>query len=471
MNKYICKGRALLVFLCILLLLVVTLGSLIFNCVSTKENVGAADIRNQGSASILNLNSSGEFANNFNDALQGGQNEFIYFGENFNNTHGNKGTYAHTGAIKWRVLAKNDTKYSNGSILLWSDYMIGVQRYHTRQSNPYYAYWGTSEIRAVLNGGDFISDVMSPTVLPTATTNITADNSWFNQIFSERERNSIQSSKIYDTNDWGYGTTKSYYKTTNIVGTGNGQYSTTGINGVPGTYATQVGTSVIEKTSDKLFLLDYYDVNNLAYGFGDDGLVYAKKVDSSWTESSEFYPGYHDNSGSIRSDYLKNNGDLAEHCWLRQAGRYNTYSVALCIHANGSVSHDVVTNPYGIRPAINLDPESVIYATGSDVSSNSTVFSQVSTINGDKPAYKVYLKTADYVNYNENISSAPEITLPGNSISIKKPGQSGKAIILLADKSGNGEVKYQATAEFTGGVATATLPSGVDASGYSLPMR
>ena len=103
MNKYICKGRALLVFLCILLLLVVTLGSLIFNCVSTKENVGAADIRNQGSASILNLNSSGEFANNFNDALQGGQNEFIYFGENFNNTHGNKGTYAHTGAIKWRM--------------------------------------------------------------------------------------------------------------------------------------------------------------------------------------------------------------------------------------------------------------------------------------------------------------------------------------------------------------------------------
>ena len=53
MNKYICKGRALLVFLCILLLLVVTLGSLIFNCVSTKENVGAADIRNQGSASII----------------------------------------------------------------------------------------------------------------------------------------------------------------------------------------------------------------------------------------------------------------------------------------------------------------------------------------------------------------------------------------------------------------------------------
>ena len=47
-------------------------------------------------------------------------------------------------------------------------------------------------------------------------------------------------------------------------------------------------------------------------------------------------------------------------------------------------------------------------------------------------------------------------------------GKSGKAIILIADKSGNGDVKYQAVADFNNGVATATLPSGVKAENNSI---
>ncbi|MDE7373347.1 MAG: hypothetical protein K2N18_04710, partial [Clostridia bacterium] len=45
-------------------------------------------------------------------------------------------------------------------------------------------------------------------------------------------------------------------------------------------------------------------------------------------------------------------------------------------------------------------------------------------------------------------------------------GAEGSAIILLADKSGSGEVKYQATANFNSDVATATLPDGVNVNNY-----
>ena len=87
---------------------------------------------------------------------------------------------------------------------------------------------------------------------------------------------------------------------------------------------------------------------------------------------------------------------------------------------------------------------------------------------GDKPAYKVYLKADDYVNYNSSASGAPSISTSNSAVTVTKSGQTGYAIILLADKSGNGEVKYQATAEFNGGVATAKLPSGVKATNCSL---
>ncbi len=467
MNKHIIKGKYLLVPACILLMLTIILCTVFSNYSRFEgEEVTAAAVV-PGTASVLNLNENGISQDHFSKVIQGAQNDYIYFGDNFNNINGNTGTNAHTGAIKWRVLSANDTKYSNGGMLLMSDYLVGTQRYHTRQTNPYYAYWGTSEIRAVLNGGDFISDVVSPTVLPTATTNIPISNSWFYKLFSEQERNNILSSKKYETKNWGYSTSSPCYKTNNIVGTGKGQYAPVGINGVPGTYASQVGTSVIESTSDNLFLLDYYDINNTAYGFGDSGEVYAKKANSSWTEESEFYPGYHDNSGSVISDYLYTRNDTSYAWWLRTAGHNGSDSLAFFV-VNGYVGINYVTEMIGIRPAFVFDDVNVIYATSSDVSTNDMVFAPVSTVNGGKPAYKVYLKTADYVNYNENISSAPDITLSGNKVSVTKSGQGGSAIILLADKSGNGEVKYQATAEFNGGVATATLPSGVDASGYSI---
>ncbi|MCI8945416.1 MAG: hypothetical protein HFE33_07130, partial [Clostridia bacterium] len=273
------------------------------------------------------------------------------------------------------------------------------------------------------------------------------------------------------TKNWSHdGKTTPRYYTNNIISTAFGNYDpgtiTTGVENTTGYYAGRGDNgTVIENTNDYLFLLDYYDINTPEYGFCEsDGVtIYAKKVVSSWDpDTYPGYPGVVENS--VKATYLI---DKEGGFTLRSPGRVNASEVHMFV-VNGSISSAGVQAKISVRPAFNFDPANVIYATASNVMSNGATFVAVNTVNGTKPAYKVYLKTADYVNYNDNISSAPDITLSGNSVSITKTGQSGKAIILLADKSGNGDVKYQATAEFNGGVATATLPSGVDASGYSI---
>jgi hypothetical protein len=80
MNRRLSKGKCLLVPACILLMLAMVLSGLISNYSTSKGvNVDAETIK-PGTASVLNLNSSGGAKDNLKDALQGGQNEYIYFG-------------------------------------------------------------------------------------------------------------------------------------------------------------------------------------------------------------------------------------------------------------------------------------------------------------------------------------------------------------------------------------------------------
>ncbi len=452
MNRRLSKSKSLLVSASILLMLAIVFCSIIGNFTSQGDKAVTAVSATPGTASVLNLNNSGANQDNFSNVVQGAQNEYIYFGVK-------SGT---TNVLKWRVLTK-DSKYSSGNWLLWADAIVGNVQYNERTDNPYYGYWGTSKLRAKLNGGAYLGDNSSTSAMPTLNKSFNVSDSWFYTMFNDFERVSIVTAQNNVTKHYGYRNSHMY--TSNIVGTGDGQYYSNSIGVGPGTYASIIGNNtVIDTTDDNLFVLDYYDVNNLDYGFGDDGLVYANKVDPSWTPSSDGFPSVYDND-TITSNYLKMN----DHWWLRSAGRVRGVATeASYIRTDGYVRSNYVTESLGVRPAFNFNAVNVIYATASNVTSNGATFAAVSAVNGTKPAYKLYLKAANYVNYNQSASNAPDITLSGNSVSITKTGQSGKAIILLADKSGNGDVKYQATAEFNSGVATATLPSGVDASGYSI---
>ncbi|MDE5991220.1 MAG: hypothetical protein K2H36_06540, partial [Clostridia bacterium] len=429
-----------------------------------------------GTASVLNLNQNGVYTDNFSSVITGGQNEYIYFGTNVTSSTANEpgANNTHTGAIKWRVLSGNDTKYSNGNMLLWADYQLGSAQYNAYYDNPNYAYYGTSMIRAKLNGGTYLNTVTNTSTTPLLNQTVAVTSSWLNKLFVPNERGSIVTANSMESKCWGF--ISNMYATTGIIGTGSGQYNSTNVNNVAGTYATVSGTSVIETipAGDSLFLLDYYDINNPEYGFVElDGTVYANKVNTSWTPSSAGYPGYYDNgnNGSITANYLKFSGDITNSYWLRLAGRISSaYSNDLIVHSSGYVGNGNVYTTRGVRPAFNFDASNVIYATAADVSSNGNAFTLVNSVSSTdgKPAYKVYLKTSNYVNYNDQSSGAPIISATDSKVTVSKAGQSGSAVILLADKSGSGNVVYQATATFNGGVATATLPSGINASDYSV---
>ncbi len=459
MNRRLSKGKCLLVPACILLMLAMVLSGLISNYSTSKGvNVDAETIK-PGTASVLNLNSSGGAKDNLKDALQGGQNDYIYFGTNPKSSTLNEPGYqnANTGAIKWRVLSKNDTKYSSNKILLWADYSLGKSQYNLYQT-PDFSYWGTSMLRAKLNGGEYLNSNSS------GFETVNESNSWLYNIFEDLEIENIVNSQNYETKVWKQVEAIPHYVTDGVIGTGDGQYTLTSINGNPGKYASINGTSVIETTSDRLFLLGYHDINNVDYGYSDGGITYANKVDPTWTPSTEAYPSYTDKT-SVSVEYLKSDSTY----WIREPGRYLTaYACASHVDSAGYVKDHNTARIYGVRPAFNLNPNSIIYSTASDISTNGTSFTPVTSIIGDKPAYKVYLKADNYVNYNSSASGAPTITNSNGVVRISKTGQSGKAIILLADKSGNGEVKYQATADFVNGEATASVPGGVNAKNYSI---
>ncbi len=469
MNKYNCKGRNLLALSCVLLLIAITFFGFIESDIIYIRESGTAETIQPGTASVLNLSERGAFKNNFMDALQGGQSEDIYYGSNFvKGTYGNSGAYAHTGAIKWRVLSKSDSRYGDGStMLLWSDYILGKHIYNSNYTNPHYAFWGTGEIRAQLNGGSYLEAVSNSTASPDLNQNIELESSWFYQLFSAEERAYVVPSSNYETKKWGYNTPTPYCKTVNIVGAGSGQYSTTvlGATGGAAKYVTTNTSSVIETTGgDNLFILDYYDINNLDYGFGDDGKVYANYVKADWTEESGFFPCKSDSTA--KAAYLQYSGDIAANYWIRNAGRASSRCGAFYVTSGGVVAYINVADLDGIRPAFNLSPSSIIYATASSVEPSGSTLTSVSAVDGYKPAYKVYLKSSDYKNFNEDSSNAPSISKTESEIVVTKQGQTGDAIILLSDKSGNGEVSYQAATSFENGVAKVNIPSGLEAKNY-----
>ncbi|MDE6614447.1 MAG: hypothetical protein K2K24_02955, partial [Clostridia bacterium] len=348
---------------------------------------------------------------------------------------------------------------------------LGTEQYNEQYQNPNYAFWSTSKIRAMLNGGKYYYG-SSAKADPDSTKDVDSNSVYYNKLFVTNEKSSIVKSTTYDTKNYGFDTSHSSPKfyTTGIIGTGNGMYIETNIDTMK-TRATNCsgkisitgsGTNrgVKEETSDYLFLLDYYDINNPDFGMGDDGTTYASKVASSasisWSLNSNGYPSYYD-ANSVTSEYL-----LGTNYWLRPAGRSTTAS-ALFVYLSGFVTYGNVGNELGVRPAFNFKSENVVYATASSNGRNNT-FAAVNSYTDSKPAYKVYMKTDSYTTYSD-----VKITVKDDKLSVEKSSASGSAIILLADKSGSGKVEYQATANFNGsGVATATLPTNVNPRDYSI---
>ncbi|MDE7079765.1 MAG: hypothetical protein K2O95_06595, partial [Clostridia bacterium] len=126
------KGVCALSIFIIILSLCVALAIPSVSTVVAPSEVAQAAAVAPGAPSVVNLTDKGVAQDNFSNIITGGQNEYIYFGSNVTSTTANEpgANNTHTGAIKWRVLSNNDTKYSNGNMLLWADYQLGSAQYN-----------------------------------------------------------------------------------------------------------------------------------------------------------------------------------------------------------------------------------------------------------------------------------------------------------------------------------------------------
>ena len=478
---------------------VLLLGGAVFSFSLNNKVSANADVKTR--AAYLNLDGGANILN----AFEGAQKESVYFGKNVssdNNNGGdiaadpgylNTGTYKHEGAIKWRVLKKNDDKYGkvSNNLLLFADYQLGLEWYNGFYNNPNYAFWGTSLMRAVLNGGSYAPITSSKTAVPSLSESVAPANSYFGKIFTSQEKAAVSTLKDYTTDLIG---SNMHFYINSITSTSD-ERSKYNINKLNATdYPTAQYAQVISatgsvqeiSTGDKLTLLDYYDVNNLEYGFGDDmdgdgdaDLSYASNLNSAW-KTLDYLPSYSEEK-SLYSDYLTYT-DLANDYWLRNADRCGeTQAAALSVTSAGRI-YDVYVDWYagsskpqqktGIRPAFVMDTTKIAYATTEIPGNSWTNMTSVPTT----PEYKLYVKDDNYTNATNNAKAV--IGVKDNALQIKYnnpvtasggPVTDGNLVVLLSPKSATGgEVDYQqaiamdANATSSKSVlTTVSLPAGV----------
>jgi hypothetical protein len=521
-------------------------------------------------ASVINLDKDGNFLggtdnDHFYSNLRDKQQDYIYYGNNLStqieesqNDQTQTDQVSHEGAILWRVLTKNDKKYATkeGSLLLWSDYMLGTSTYNglsylnssdgnNNNNNPNYAFWGTSYMHALLNGGTYLGQQSdSSDEFADNWSSVESEDSYYGLLFSDNERASIVNSSYYTTDyrDTWYTNGVDNHYLRQIVTSGvttssdSGNYGYYRENTLTNKSATQSNVDyssgkVIEYVTgnnEKMFLLDYYDINNTAYGFGDDGVVYADKVINNYntTDTSSYksyksvtvsssspyytssdayaqevlamynaeqtlstysstnitgYPWYYystsdtdvNASNEITSSYLAVSNDLAVRYWLRPAGRIGAYeSRGLTAGAVGNIFNSRISLAYGVRPAFNFDPDSIIYATSASTANlGSTLQSVITPATSGTYAYKVYQKTSNYVNYNssEQSENKPELTISGSNLVINIPNGADATTVLLSDGE-SGSVAYMAQVDsIEGESSTAIIDlNGIDISGYTV---
>ncbi|MDE6075610.1 MAG: hypothetical protein K2G26_04155, partial [Clostridia bacterium] len=473
---------------------------------SDNGKVYGADVPVKQSGAYLDLDNGSKIINGF----EGKQQEYIYFGSNVNSSRQHTPGYKnkHTGAIKWRVLDTGDNnKYGNG-MLLWADYQIGSGFYNTYYQNPEYAFWGTSMLRAKLNGGKYYNAVGNVSAIPKAATTVNENDSWYAKLFDDDEKSLVVQTGSYTTDSWGTDTRAAQYQylKEGILTSGdvNGHYNIDRLDHTSSPasqyayYDETKGTVWEETQSDKLFLLDYYDINNPDYGFSDDGLVYAAKVaeyahsvdpndySATWSNSSDRYLGLFDGAkkgnNDIHSDYLRYSSDSEVFYWLRPAGRYMpSISYALGVGEDGSVDVGQVNYDYGVRPAFNFDPTQLAYITASVPDTNWVNMSAIASVDNYKPAYKAYLKDNGYSTHSSNAKAT--IGASNGTLYIKYNNplediRDGKLLILLQDKgAADGSIAWQTSISMSDEATvnksvftTVSLPSDVSFADYNLLM-
>ncbi|MDE5765587.1 MAG: hypothetical protein K2I17_00280 [Clostridia bacterium] len=514
--------RALLYILTPLFCAGLCLGT-VFSFFKTDSKVSANAAGGFKGAAYIDLTDDGSV---MAAALQGGQKSAVIIGA--------AGT-AESKPVSWDVLAVNDSTYTSSAttankLLLFSQRVLSIDQYNYYYSNmnpENHTYWGSSYVRAKLNGGVYISGNTTAGQTPQLGTINNTASLLYNVFTGLNTEGLILPTGNIITHDVKYVNAASpLFRTVQTTATGafsststvNGQYNSTLGNQfstmVPN-FSVNFTNGVTETTTgDKLFLLAYEDINNADYGFKDsNGKTYTGSYGINWGGWQDGYYSCNDPASSPSAHQLySGNGFIpktysggvqANSYWLRStvrdgysSGSYQpnnvAYALAVGVLSNGGSvgylpqSSTVVTNIFGgsigFRPAMVVDASKIVYIVSGNAPMNNdfTDFENYPYSAGEKITYKTYIKSSDYETKSAN---AKAIGIPdGNSLKLIYNNTVGnndaKMICTLSDNNGkvyysstfNVDVTATATKNATQTLALPTFPSGKTIADYNVSL-
>ena len=314
-----------------------------------------------------------------------------------------------TDPIKWRVLDNAD-----GKLFLLSDQNLDYQSYNLDYIS---ITWERSSIRSWLNG------------YAASENDVGLDfNAFFNFVssaFSEDEQKAIADTYVYNA--------------TQSDGTSNPNpnYDTPGGN----------------NTTDKIFLLSIEEVTNTAYGFSGDNTRVSTNTD--------YVARLHGAAGE------------GDNWWLRSPGIIDTAAAHVISAGQLSVAGHDIGNDVAVRPAFNLNLESVLFTSAAEGGKSLGTMGTLSAV----PEYtgnewKLTLLDENR-SFKANVNGqASAFASAGGSVQISYSGaQTGDneyVSVLLCDSSDTVLYYGNIAQNSANGTATLNIPSGLAAGNYTL---
>ena len=309
----------------------------------------------------------------------------------------------HTDPIKWRVLENAGSK-----LFLLSDQNLDVFEYHKEKES---VTWKTSTMRSWLNGlaenqgsGDDAIDYTS--------------NNFLDNAFSDKEQTAIADTKV--------------------VNDDNPMYYTDGG----------------KDTTDKIFLLSIAEAKNTAY--------FANR-DSRIATNTAYVAG----GGEIGTSGMPGVG-AANNWWMRSPG--DRVSRAANVRNDGDVSssgYDVSYANLAVRPAFNLDLNSVLFTSAAEGGKPDGGLTEVPENTGNEWKLTLLDKSRNFA-----VTETTAGGNPGETITLHYNGATTGAneyiSVILADNSGALYYGRVAQPAAESGTVEIKIPSGLAAGSYTL---
>lgn len=346
--------------------------------------------------------------------IGGKQADNIYFGTYEQSSDGSGGY--NLDPIKWRVLSN-----ANDQLFLLSDQNLDVFQYHTENED---VTWETSTMRSWLNGYDAAQNYGGSNGI-----DYTNDN-FLDDAFSDKEQTAIAQTEVVnnDNKDEDYGT-----------------------NGDGG-----------NNTTDKIFLLSINDTDNIR----------------------EYFPKFSTSRFSTNTEYVAAGGKLGSYMyeagegdrwWLRSPGFDNSMAAFIEEDGGGVYEGNPVNNKTAaVRPAFNLNLNSVLFTSAASGGKDSGTVGTLSTVSdyaGNE--WKLTLLDAGRSDFAVNVNGQKSVSASaGGSVQIAYSGaQTGTneyVSVLLCDSNGNVLYYGNIAQNSASGTAALNIPAGLAVGNYTL---